>query len=82
MDQISYGEPCLYQGEFIRCQSDHGNYACSHGRVAMSVSDGTGSSTRVLIYQVRVGACGYVLSCLALNCTTFEDPVPVALTWY
>jgi hypothetical protein len=33
----------------------------------MSGCDGTNSSTRVPICQVHVSACGYVLSCLALN---------------
>jgi hypothetical protein len=31
--------------ELIRCLSDHGNYACSHGGVAMLGGDGMDSST-------------------------------------
>jgi hypothetical protein len=34
-------------GELIRCQSDHGDYACSHGGVAMSCGDGMDSSSQV-----------------------------------
>jgi hypothetical protein len=37
------GGPRLYWGELIRCQSDHDDYMCSHGEVAMSGSDGTES---------------------------------------
>jgi hypothetical protein len=32
-------------GELIRCQSDHEDYACSHGGVAMSSGNGTDTST-------------------------------------
>jgi hypothetical protein len=49
VDQISYGEVRLYQGELIRCQSDHGDYACSRGGVAMSDGDETNSSIRVSV---------------------------------
>jgi hypothetical protein len=49
MDQISYGEDHFYQGELIRCQSYHGDYTCSCGRVAMLGIDGMDSSTRVSI---------------------------------
>jgi hypothetical protein len=45
---ISYGEACLYQGGLNRYQSDHDDYACSRGGVAMSVDDETDSSTRVV----------------------------------
>jgi hypothetical protein len=45
VDRISYGEAHLYQGELIQCQSDHDNYACSHGGVAMSGDDMMDSST-------------------------------------
>jgi hypothetical protein len=38
-------------GGLIRCQSDHDDYACSCGRVAMSGGDGTDSSTRVLVVR-------------------------------
>jgi hypothetical protein len=41
VDQISYGEARPFQDELIRCQSDHDDYACPHGRVAMSGGDGT-----------------------------------------
>jgi hypothetical protein len=34
-------------GELIRCQSGHGDYACSCGEVSMSSDDGIDSSTRV-----------------------------------
>jgi hypothetical protein len=47
VDQIFYGEPRLYWGELIRCQSEHGNYVCSHGGVAVLGSDGTDSITQV-----------------------------------
>jgi hypothetical protein len=36
-------------GELIRCQSDHSDYACSHGGVAMLGGDGTDPSTRLLV---------------------------------
>jgi hypothetical protein len=36
---------CCYRGEFIRCQSDHDNYTCSHGEVVVSDSDGICPST-------------------------------------
>jgi hypothetical protein len=51
VDGISYGEARLYQGELIWCQSDHGDYACFYGGVAMSSSDGTNSSTWVPIVK-------------------------------
>jgi hypothetical protein len=35
--------------ELIRCHSDHDDYKCSHGGVAMSSDDGTDSSNRVPI---------------------------------
>jgi hypothetical protein len=50
VDRISYGEARLYQGVIIRCQSDHGDYACSRGGVDMPDGDGTDSSTRVPVY--------------------------------
>jgi hypothetical protein len=42
VDRIFHGDPHLYQGELIRCQSDHGNHACSRGGVDMSRGDGMG----------------------------------------
>jgi hypothetical protein len=48
MDRIPYGEAHFYQGELIRCQSYHGNYACSCGGVAMSDGNGMDSSIEVL----------------------------------
>jgi hypothetical protein len=47
LDQIPFGEARLYQGVLIRCQSYHGNYACSFCGAAMSGDDGTDSSTEV-----------------------------------
>jgi hypothetical protein len=38
---MSYREVHFYQSKLIRCQSDHGDYACSHGGVAMEGGDGT-----------------------------------------
>jgi hypothetical protein len=49
IDWIYHGEPCPYQGELIRCQSDCDDYACSHGEVAMSGGDGMGPNTRVAV---------------------------------
>jgi hypothetical protein len=40
----------------------------------MSGGDGMDSSTRVHVFQVRVGACGYVLSCLGLNGIIIRGP--------
>jgi hypothetical protein len=74
VDRIFYGEPCLYWGELIRCQSDHDDYACHRGGVAMSGGDGTCSSTQVPICQACVGACGQVLSCLELNGSVIRGP--------
>jgi hypothetical protein len=48
MDRILYGEARFYQGELIRCQSYHGQYACSCVRVAILGGDGMDSSTQVL----------------------------------
>jgi hypothetical protein len=48
-DRIFYREPQLYQGEIIRCQSDHGDYACSHRGVVMSDSDGMDSGTQMFV---------------------------------
>jgi hypothetical protein len=47
VDRILYGEPCPYWVELIQCHSDHGEYECSHGGVAISGGDGTCSSTQV-----------------------------------
>jgi hypothetical protein len=41
---------------------------------AISGGEGTYSSNRVPICQVRVGACGYILSCLALNGAPSQGP--------
>jgi hypothetical protein len=41
------GEPRLYRGKLIRCQSDHDDYAYSRGEVVMSSGDGMGSTTPV-----------------------------------
>jgi hypothetical protein len=76
-DQIFHGEPCLYWGELIQCQSDHGDCVCSHGGVAMSYSEGIDSSTRVHVCQERLGTCGLVLPSLALN--GFATPGPQLL---
>jgi hypothetical protein len=45
MDWNFYVELRLYRGELVQYQSDHGDYACSCGRVVMSSSDGTHPST-------------------------------------
>jgi hypothetical protein len=52
VDRIIYGEPHLYRGELIRCQSDYGDYTCFCGGASMSGGDGMNSSTRVPVYQV------------------------------
>jgi hypothetical protein len=51
VDRIFYGELRLYRGKLIRCQSDHGDYAYSRGRVAISGGDVMYSSTRVPIVR-------------------------------
>jgi hypothetical protein len=48
MGWITYEDARFYQGELIRCQSYHDDYACFCGGVAMSGGDGTTSSTQVL----------------------------------
>jgi hypothetical protein len=82
VDQIFYGEAHPFQGEFIRCQSDHGDYACSRGGVAKSGGDGTDCSTQMPICQAHVDAYGYVLSCQTLNAAAFQYRAPGALTRY
>jgi hypothetical protein len=47
MYRIPYEEARFYQGELIRCQSYHDDYAYSCGRVAMSGGDGMDFSTQV-----------------------------------
>jgi hypothetical protein len=49
-------------GELIRCQSDHGDYACYYGEVVMSGGDGTYSTTRVP--TVRRASVSMVMACL------------------
>jgi hypothetical protein len=60
-------------GELIRCQSEHGDYACSRDGVAVSGGNGMNSNTRVLVARC-LGACGYVLSYLALNGHVIQGP--------
>jgi hypothetical protein len=67
VDQIFYGEPRLYQGDLIRCQCDHGDYACSHSGVVVPGGDGTYSTTQVPVCQVHVSAYELVLSYMALT---------------
>jgi hypothetical protein len=62
VDWIPYGEAHLYQGELIRCQSDHDDYACSCGRVVMSGGDGDVFQCLSACCQERLGACSYILS--------------------
>jgi hypothetical protein len=40
-------KPAFTEGMILRCQSYHGDYTCTLGRVAMSGSDGMNSCTRV-----------------------------------
>jgi hypothetical protein len=49
VNRIFHGEPRLYWGELIRCQSGHGNYVCSLGRVVISDGDRMSFSTRVSV---------------------------------
>jgi hypothetical protein len=72
----------LCQCELIRCQSDHDDYACSPGEVAMSGDDGTNLSTRV-----PVAKCAWVpevLSChvCLLMALLLEDPDSGSLNRY
>jgi hypothetical protein len=63
VDRFSYREARLYQGELIRCQRDHDDYACSYGGVAVSDGDGMGSSTQVPVVRhawVPVVTSGHV----------------------
>jgi hypothetical protein len=62
VDQIFHGGPHPYRGELIRCQSDHGNYVCPYGGVAMSGGDEMDSSTRVPVSRTT---CVFaIMSCL------------------
>jgi hypothetical protein len=74
VEWILHGDPCLYRGELIRCQSDHVDYACFHGGVAMSGGNGMDPNTRVPICQVFMGTCDKALSCLALSGFTTQGP--------
>jgi hypothetical protein len=68
VDQIFCGDrTSLLSGELIRCQGNHDVYACSHGGVAMLGGDKTGYQLSSACCQAHVGACGYVMSCMALN---------------
>jgi hypothetical protein len=51
VDRIYHGESHPYWDELIRCQSDHDDYTCFHGGVAISGGDGMGSSTQVAIVR-------------------------------
>jgi hypothetical protein len=74
VDRISYGEARLYQGELIRCQSDHDDYACSRGGVVMLGGDGDGFKYLSTCCQVHMDACGYVLSYMTLNGVASRGP--------
>jgi hypothetical protein len=51
---LLWGTPLL-SSEIIRCQSDHGEYACSRGGVAVSGGDGMDYNTQVPVAKrVRV----------------------------
>jgi hypothetical protein len=47
MDWFLRGEAFFYWGMLVQRQSYCGDYACPHGGVTVSVSDGTDSSTQV-----------------------------------
>jgi hypothetical protein len=51
MDQMLHVETRFCQGFLIQRQSYHGNYACPHGGVTMSGSDGMDISTQVLVVR-------------------------------
>jgi hypothetical protein len=74
MDYIPYGEARFYQGDLIRCQGYHDDYACSCQRVAMLGSDWNGFQYSRTCCQVHVGACGHVLKCQALNIAASQGP--------
>jgi hypothetical protein len=74
------GKPTpIGRGELIRCWSDHDDYACSHGEVAMSGSDGTGPSTQMS--DVRRAWAPMVMSYHArcYRASLPENPTPMAL---
>jgi hypothetical protein len=56
-------------GLLIRCQSYHGDYACTLGRVTMLGGDGTDSCIEYLLPGMR-GASGHVLSYQTVNVST------------
>jgi hypothetical protein len=63
-----------YQRGLTCCHSDYDDYACSHGRVPMPGIDGLETSARVPLYQVHIGACGYVPSRRVLSSVTYQEP--------
>jgi hypothetical protein len=73
-DRILHEEDRFYQCMLILHQSYYGDYACILGRVAMSDGDEMNSSTWVQVASARVGSCGHVLSCQAINASAFWDP--------
>jgi hypothetical protein len=80
MDWFLRGEAFFYWGMLVQRQSYCGDYACPHGGVTVSVSDGTDSSTQVTAARGVWGACGLVLSCQAFNAITFCGPGPTNLS--
>jgi hypothetical protein len=77
----SFIENAPLSGKLMRCQSDHGNYACSHGGVDMSSSGWTSSHTRVPVARhmwLRVVLFGIKWSChlrtsaLWVTCSVLE----------
>jgi hypothetical protein len=78
LDGISYGEIHLYQGVLIRYQSYCVDYACSFSGVAVSDSDGMGSSTQDLV--ARCTWAPAATSCCAMHLmSSFPDASTLAV---
>jgi hypothetical protein len=63
VDWIFHGEPRPYRGELIRCKSEHDDYVCPCGGIAMSSGDRMNSSTLVTV--ARRAWASAVMSCPA-----------------
>jgi hypothetical protein len=74
LDRILHGEPHLYWGEFIRCQNNYDDYACSCRGVCHVKRWWDGFQYSSACCQVCVGTCEYVFSCLALNDIIIQRP--------
>jgi hypothetical protein len=79
MDQISYGEARFYHSRLIRCQSYHGDYACSDGGGSTSGGDEMDFSTRVPVIRSTWAPMAMSYRTKHLILLFPNDPAPLAL---